>query len=234
MAEERSGPGGVDDPERDQAKRPGEVFAEEVKAAMKRKGWTQKDLADALKKTGARVDRTTVSKITSGGRTNITIDEVLSFALALGVPPLSLIVPRSHKHLRIADTHVADASIALTWLRGRQRIPLAPDDEGQMIWSDDGYPIFPNSYVVAERFFHDSVTDHEAEVARRYPAVTALLGLANTLWELANEAVIPASFPSDNVRGAQALEEVWTEIVDLAQPELRRIKRARQSKKEKH
>jgi transcriptional regulator with XRE-family HTH domain len=212
----------------DELKMPSAVFAEEVKAAMKRKGWTQQDLATALWITGADVDRTTVAKITAAGRKYITIEELLSFALALGVQPLSLIIPRSGSFARITDRHRFDSISALAWLRGSMRLPLFPEDNDKFRFDsdneDDEKDFLVRSDPDDERFFHDSLTDLEAAAVRNHPAV-------RELWRLANDALGPAAFTAPSAD--QHLEEVLTEIVDVAQAELRQIKR-RQSKKEKN
>jgi transcriptional regulator with XRE-family HTH domain len=75
--------------------RPRDVLAARVKAARKRRGFTQQQLADRLGAAlGRPVDRVTISKLEQGGtRSNATVEEVWALALALNVAPVHLLVP---------------------------------------------------------------------------------------------------------------------------------------------
>src|SRR5437016_5826345 len=72
----------------------GKAIGERVAAFRKRHGWQQRELADELQQLGWEgVDRTIVAKLETGRR-NISVEELLTLAAALGVEPGALLLPR--------------------------------------------------------------------------------------------------------------------------------------------
>jgi transcriptional regulator with XRE-family HTH domain len=72
------------------ARRPSEVFAEQMRIQRERKGWTQKQLAARLAKLGFLVHQTTIGKWEAGER-RISLDEALAISAALDVGPAHMV-----------------------------------------------------------------------------------------------------------------------------------------------
>jgi transcriptional regulator with XRE-family HTH domain len=118
---------------RELARRPSEVFAEQMRIQRARKGWTQKQLATQLAKLGYRVHQTTIGKWESGER-RISLDEALAIVVALDVGPAHMFAGS------YSDVTFDRPSIALSprtapvsarqlrrWIRGQQ--PVWGQDE---------------------------------------------------------------------------------------------------------
>jgi transcriptional regulator with XRE-family HTH domain len=79
------------------AKRPSEIFAEQIRLQRARKGWTQKQLAARLGTLGFAVHQSTVGKWEAGER-RIALDEALAISIALDVA-LSHMIAGSYSEL---------------------------------------------------------------------------------------------------------------------------------------
>jgi transcriptional regulator with XRE-family HTH domain len=105
------------------AKTPAQVFAAAVRNAREQRGWTQGELGARLTDLGLPFDRTMVAKVESYRR-GVSLEDVLGFAVALGVPPASLLVPRSAADTVAVTPSTAVRSITLRgWVRGLGRLP---------------------------------------------------------------------------------------------------------------
>lgn len=147
---------------------PSEVLPTELAATRERHHVTQQQLAERLEELGSPIDRSTIGKIESGRR-GVAVDELFAFAAALGVPPMSLVVPRSAERMRVAPALEADAGDVMRWARGIR--PLAQG------WSTE-----------EDRRFFDAMPDSEAEAYRRSANLRSIVaGVANLLmvssWE---------------------------------------------------
>jgi transcriptional regulator with XRE-family HTH domain len=164
---------------------PSGVFAMELKATRERKGWTQQQLASRLNTLDVPIDRSAVGKIEASKR-GITLDELFFFAVALGVSPLSLIVPRSGSEttvpgdamMQVAPNTPVRVWRALMWLRGQ--VPLPPPWTTSVVVDTDGEvekvsevttTLTTDLTMAAQRFFYDSRPDIEAEAYRHWPAI---------------------------------------------------------------
>lgn len=144
-------------PKRTTPERPSEVLAHELSAVRQRKGWTQQQLADRLKEIGAPLDRVMVAKIEKGLR-GVSVDEALALAVALGVSPLALLLPRTGAaKVRLAARSQVMSLIARDWIRG-----TAPLDDFD------------------ERFFFEEVSDDEY-LAYKRPEVRELVQITAAL-----------------------------------------------------
>jgi transcriptional regulator with XRE-family HTH domain len=117
-----------------------------------RKEWTQQDLADALERIGAPIDRSTIAKIESRKR-NVSLDELFWFAAALGVAPGALVLPRREENVRVGPLLTTGAHNAMRWFRG----------------------LAPLSGKADDRFFFDEVPDQEVAAERRLPGIHRLI-----------------------------------------------------------
>jgi transcriptional regulator with XRE-family HTH domain len=115
------------------AKRPSEVFAEQMRIQRARKGWTQKQLAARLATLGFGVHHTTVGKWESAER-RISVDESLAISIALDVAPAHMLAgsysERTVRRPRIAlsrKTPPVSARQLRLCIRGQ--LPLWGQDE---------------------------------------------------------------------------------------------------------
>jgi transcriptional regulator with XRE-family HTH domain len=98
---------------------PAEVFAQRVKEARTRRGWTQRQLAERLTDLDYPTDRTAVLRIETGKRADVRLSDVFAFALALDVWPLHLIVPlEDEAPIAVTPARVVAAPKARAWIRG--------------------------------------------------------------------------------------------------------------------
>jgi transcriptional regulator with XRE-family HTH domain len=110
------------------ARRPSEVFAEQMRIQRGRRGWTQRQLATRLAKLGLAVHQTKIGKWEAGER-RITLDEALAISVALDVSPAHMIAGS------YSEASLGEASVALSaatapvsprqmrmWVRGQQSL----------------------------------------------------------------------------------------------------------------
>jgi transcriptional regulator with XRE-family HTH domain len=111
------------------ARRPSEVFAEQMRIQRGRRGWTQRKLAARLAKLGLVVHQTKIGKWEAGER-RITLDEALAICVALDVSPAHMIAGSySDGGLREPSIALSAATIPVSarqmrmWVRGQQSLP---------------------------------------------------------------------------------------------------------------
>jgi transcriptional regulator with XRE-family HTH domain len=153
-----------------------QVAATRVRELRNAKGWSQEQLADALNDIGARIparvsegmfDRSTIAKI-EGGERGVSLDDVIALAVALGVPPLSIFLPRNSPELTLVPGFVVNAISATHWARGQ--FPLSPKDDT----TDEDW-----------RFFQEaSLTNSEWRAREAIPSVGSIYKLLPILEEL--------------------------------------------------
>lgn len=181
-------------------KTPSQVLADELRRTRERRGWTQQALAERLEAIDLPIDRSTIAKIEAGSR-GVSVDEVLAFAVALGVAPMSLMLPRSGGRVRIAPGVEVDSWVAAAWWRGV-------------------FPLGDDAALEDRRFFDDACTDIEA-------AVRAELPMISEIHRSAELAVLYASMAVSE-RGelrADSLVRVLSEIRDDVASALRKARK---------
>jgi transcriptional regulator with XRE-family HTH domain len=93
-----------------------------IREARQRRGWTAKDLADRCAEAGApQVSATVITNLETRRRATreITVDEVLTLARVLEVPPLQLIVPLdASETLEVLPAVHMNAPEAVHWIGG--------------------------------------------------------------------------------------------------------------------
>ena len=120
-------------PKQQLAKRPSQLFAEQMRIQRARKGWTQRQLAARLGTLGFAVHHTTIGKWEAGGR-RISLDEAIAVSIALDVAFVHMIAGSysevAYRRPRIALTRrtppVSARQLRLC-VRGQQ--PLWGQDE---------------------------------------------------------------------------------------------------------
>ncbi len=111
------------------ARRPSEVFAEQMRIQRERRGWTQRQLATRLSKLGLAVHQTKIGKWESGER-RITLDEALAISVALDVSPAHMIagsyseagLRRTERLRSVTATTPVSARQMRMWVRGQQSL----------------------------------------------------------------------------------------------------------------
>ncbi|MDN5855950.1 MAG: helix-turn-helix domain-containing protein [Actinomycetia bacterium] len=99
-------------------------IAARVKAARDARGISGAALVELMREYGITWDRTAVAKLETGKRGAVSVEELLALALALDVPPITLIAdPRPVGDVPVGDVQItpnltADAWEALLWLTG--------------------------------------------------------------------------------------------------------------------
>lgn len=103
-----------------EAETPGQVFARRVREARERQGLTQQQIVDRLAELGLPMDRSTFVKLEKGERAaTAPLDKVFAIAVALGVAPVHLIVPRDDDaEVAVAPKLTLPAAQARRWIRG--------------------------------------------------------------------------------------------------------------------
>lgn len=95
-----------------------------IKELRGRRGITAKKLADLVNTVGVRCDRSTVTKLETGRRQNVTVVELLAFARVLDVAPVNLLIPLSNKGtFPVTPAEHVDVSEARAWIRGSKPLP---------------------------------------------------------------------------------------------------------------
>jgi transcriptional regulator with XRE-family HTH domain len=100
---------------------PGQVFGRRVAEARKRRGLTQKHLAERVS-----MQRETMTTIENGTR-RVTIDEWLAISAALGAPPLHLLIPLDDDEQVTIGREAHGVPRVRTWIRSL--LPLHDDDD---------------------------------------------------------------------------------------------------------
>lgn len=104
-------------------KTPAAVFANRVREARQLRGLSQAELARRLS-----LDRTTISHIESGKRSDVSISQLFAFADALGLAPVYLLSPRRvDAQVRLTPFgEPVSGSDARDWIRGKA--PASPNE----------------------------------------------------------------------------------------------------------
>jgi transcriptional regulator with XRE-family HTH domain len=181
---------------------PSDVFARRLKRYRERRGWTQADLARELRNVGWTVDRAQVAKIETGTR-NISLDEALSIAWALGLPPALLYLPLGESaDVAIAPDVIVHPDLARKWIAGsapaahsNQRARLLSDwhDDMGVWWVHDRLNEAQKAVRDAEEGIRGAeyVEDPEQVKEARLNHVRALKGFAEVLEEMRSAGLSP-------------------------------------------
>lgn len=102
------------------ARRPHEVIASRVRALRKGRGWSAERLAKEMSKVGVPWERMVVTKLETGRRKSITVEELLALAYVLDVAPVYLLLPVDDERAPYAYTPDRTAEVwqVREWVRG--------------------------------------------------------------------------------------------------------------------
>lgn len=131
-----------------------DVIGERLRQLRMKHGWQQQELAEELDGIGWPMDRTAVAKIETGAR-NVSVEDLLALAAALGVEPSALLLPRDdYADISVTPVLNAPAWRVRAWMHGYQPVTN---------WDDE----------IETRFFNEEISDQEW-LARRERVVGQL------------------------------------------------------------
>jgi hypothetical protein len=102
-----------------------DVLIAAVREARDRDGWNARKLAEACAAAGMpSLDQSTITNILNNRRQRIGVDEWLTLAYVLNLPPAQMLVPlTTSDRARLTPTVTADHNTALQWLLGQAAVP---------------------------------------------------------------------------------------------------------------
>jgi len=123
---------------------PTQLVGQQVRAARRRQGWTAERLGEEMTKVGFSWDRFVVTKLETGKRQSVSVDELLALAVALNLPgPLALLLPIKEDDqvgavapadpIAVTRTTKATWYEFASWLRGRIHLAPAEQVRGQLV-----------------------------------------------------------------------------------------------------
>jgi hypothetical protein len=144
-----------------------------VRLLRERQGLTAQALAERCQRLGLhRITRDVIASMETR-RQDFTVDEVLGLALALGVSPVHLLVPRDPWPYHVGRYRFADAgedgTTAFDWITGQLPIDVGPlgEDLDDSVWSE----MHPD-YSIAEQHLMERI-ERMHETNRRAEALIA-------------------------------------------------------------
>ena len=135
---------------------PSEVLAKRVIQLRSRLVLTQDELAARMQTLGYSWVRSTIAKIELGSR-QVSVDELCALAIALGVPPIALLVPPSGK-MKVTPAGGA-VDVASMWVWATGDLPL-PQEAGASAADLDS------------RTYEESLPDFCSLADRRVPGIS--------------------------------------------------------------
>jgi hypothetical protein len=121
-----------------------EVLIDAVREARDRDGWNARTLANACAAAGMpSLDQSTITNILNNRRQRIGVDEWLTLAYVLNLPPVQMLLPlTSSDRARLTPSVVVDQEAALRWLLGQACAPRPDGDlEHELGWIRNGAPL---------------------------------------------------------------------------------------------
>lgn len=207
-----------------------EAIGEQIARVRHQRGWTQRQLADAVQACGSDLTRGAVAKIESGTR-HVSLDEWLVFAAALNAPPLELLVPSDPREWVTVGDCEKQVRELRGWLRGEGPLYEMPAD----VEDARGHR------QEAERDFHAAKPAHEYREweASHHRAVRAAQDLAYNLLITQSDDDLEATGSSGVVSGnlradlQSVTRHVETLLADLDDLEQRKQREARARRAER-
>lgn len=91
------------------------------------RGWTAQDLADRLAAAGMpHLKRPVIANLESGRRQTVTVEEVLTLAWVLDVPPLMMFLPLGlSDEFEVTPSTAVHPGLALKWIVGEECAPTS-------------------------------------------------------------------------------------------------------------
>lgn len=104
-----------------------QVIAHQVKKFRLERGWTAQELADRLAEAGMpHMKRPVITNLEIGRRQTVTVEEVLTLAWVLDVPPLMMFLPLGlSDEFEITPNTAVHPGLALKWILGEEVAPTS-------------------------------------------------------------------------------------------------------------
>lgn len=99
------------------AQAPSRVFARQIAAHRRQRGWTTADLAARLGELGVKLHPTAITRVEKDGR-GVSLDESLAFAAALNVPLQLLFLSLDEEKVALTPELEVSPWLVLGWLQG--------------------------------------------------------------------------------------------------------------------
>lgn len=80
----------------------GDLIARHLRRAREESGWTQEQVAGAMREAGWAWQRVTVAEVEGGGR-RVSLDELLALAVIFGVPMIRFVLPGPGDYVRLPE-----------------------------------------------------------------------------------------------------------------------------------
>lgn len=115
---------------------PSRQVARRMREVRNDRGWTAERLAEAMRKVGIPWERAVVTKLETGRRAIVSVDEVLALAYVLDVAPVHMLTPTwsspgmagegeptDDAEYRVTGTVSAPVHRVRAWIRGARPLP---------------------------------------------------------------------------------------------------------------
>jgi len=180
----------------------------QIREGMPGGKWSAEDLARRVTDLGVPMTREQITKLETGRRQAITVEQAAALALALGVSPTNLLLPEDEsEYVQVVPVLALPAEWVREWMYGRQ--PLLVDASA----GDDHF------------FRHAPEGERRARRALGHPAVRAV----HMLLAYAEDAVLPrsaetagGSSPRETAQALRVELESVRRYVELLAEELER------------
>jgi transcriptional regulator with XRE-family HTH domain len=97
---------------------PTQVVAARMRQLRKKRGWSADELAKRMMAAGIPWQRIVVTKLETGRRAAVSVDEFLALAAVLNCPPVMLITPDDGPPYQITSTITESVFAVRGWIRG--------------------------------------------------------------------------------------------------------------------
>lgn len=180
-------------------------------------GWSQSELAERMCEHRQSWVRSTVAKIEAGTR-QVTIDELVTLAVVLGVPLASLITPPMREEMQVTPAVSANTEDVWHWLSGLMsgHFIFGVVDQPAHV-SEKDFPEFMRHVETLQRRFDDAAPDYVITAERLLPGLRRLLEAVAFLQREAGTAQRTKSKRSSVLEMAQRVEREAAAIVAHAQ-----------------
>jgi transcriptional regulator with XRE-family HTH domain len=124
---------------------PTQVVAARMHALRRKRGWSAAELARRMKAAGIPWERIVVTKLETGRRASVSVDELLALCAVLNCPPVMLMTADERDHpdyepggvilnYQVTPTAASDMGHMRAWIRGA--VTLNADDDPREYYAE--------------------------------------------------------------------------------------------------
>jgi transcriptional regulator with XRE-family HTH domain len=154
---------------------PTQVVAARMFKLRKKRGWSAAELAERMKAAGVPWERVVVTKLETGRRASVSVDELLALAAVLNCPPVMLMTAderdqadyepgRVSFNYQVTPAVTSDMGHVRAWIRGA--VTLTSDDDPREYYGElpvDEFYTAAGELSVQQRFLQRPGTGQEGE-----------------------------------------------------------------------